>query len=83
MIVVVVDLSHIPFSYRPNAEKAGGKKESREEARTKGTVAWSLHKKYFSAGNGLAMFGFFMLATLAAQVFTSASDYWLKVWYLF
>ncbi|KAJ6641638.1 ATP-binding cassette subfamily C member 4 [Pseudolycoriella hygida] len=56
------------------------KKTDREETRTKGIVSWSLHHKYFSIGNGCFMLLLFVLGTIAAQVFTSGSDYWLKVW---
>ncbi|KAG4076847.1 hypothetical protein HA402_006557, partial [Bradysia odoriphaga] len=64
---------------KPNSDKTG-KKDGRTEAQTEGTISWSLHHKYFSAGNGWSMFLFFLLATLATQIFISGSDYWLKVW---
>ncbi|KAG4075666.1 hypothetical protein HA402_003491 [Bradysia odoriphaga] len=63
---------------KPNADKPA-KKGGREESRTSGTISWSLHQKYFSAGNGWLMFLFFLFVTIAAQTFTSGSDYWLKV----
>ncbi|KAJ6623028.1 ATP-binding cassette sub-family C member 4, partial [Pseudolycoriella hygida] len=58
----------------------GSMENDRDEAQTKGIISWHLHQKYFSIGNGCFMLLFFLLATLAAQVFTSGSDYWLKVW---
>ncbi|XP_037042894.1 multidrug resistance-associated protein 4-like [Bradysia coprophila] len=64
---------------KPNTDKTG-KNDGRAEARTEGTISWSLHQKYFCAGNGWSMFLFFLMATLATQIFISGSDYWLKVW---
>ncbi|KAG7304444.1 hypothetical protein JYU34_011386 [Plutella xylostella] len=51
-----------------------------DELMEQGRVSGSVYKDYFKAGGGWATLSFTLVAVIAAQVVTSASDLWLTYW---